>query len=156
MELIIACLIITVGIITLVGSLSMILSFSAKSRNRVFAELMAKSTMDRIRAHHYGDPEPYNWNGQESIRFVSEVDAIDAISGNAVQNLGFTRQIQYDNGSLVGNGSGNFDKATITITWNESNAGRQYADGGEKNKGFSRLKALIEVRKSVPDQKESD
>ncbi|MCE1246983.1 MAG: hypothetical protein LWY06_10095 [Firmicutes bacterium] len=150
-ELVIACLVIVTGILTLVSCYGLFTAFSAKSRNRVYAEIMAKSMIDRIRAHTYGDPEPFNWNGNTTITLVSEVPVAKALAAKSVTYENFEQSVAYANGSFVGKAKGNYDTVTVTIRWMERKAGGQYAGQGG-NPQYTTLKAVVEVRNSIADQ----
>jgi hypothetical protein len=150
-ELVIACLVIVIGILTLVSCYGLFTAFSAKSRNRIYAEFQAKSMMDRIRAHTYGDPEPYNWNGTTTVTLISELPVYEVLSGKHVSTCDFQRTITYDNGSFVGKGTKNYDIVTITIRWMEKKPGGQYASSGGGSQ-YTTLKAVVEVRNPIADQ----
>lgn len=150
-ELIVACVIITVAILTLLSTFSLVSALSAKTRNQIHADLMIKSMIDRIRAHRYGNPEPYNWNGTETIRIIPEMRISEAKSTPKVSTFTFTRKVDYENKSFIGKGNKDYDIVTITISWAESCPGKQKV-GKSKKEDVSRIQAVMEVRKSVPDQ----
>ena len=159
MELMVAMSIIVIGLLTMLGSFALFTTLSAKTGNRVYAEMMAKSMMDRIRAHHYGDPEPYNWNAAETLRILPDIEMNEALKQkrkkkqtSRVSHISFNRHIEYKNGSFVGKTQNNYDVITITIGWQERSPGRQYENPGDLQK--SRVRVVTEVRRNVPDQKE--
>lgn len=155
-ELIIACLIIAVAILTLISTYSLVAAMAAKSRNQIKADMIVKSMIDRIRAHRYGDPEPYNWKGQEIIRIIPEVPVSEALKVSKVSMFTFKRDIDYENKSFIGKGSQDYDIITITVSWAESHPGMQDRSSKGKGKGkkeaVSAIKAVMEVRRPVPDQ----
>ena len=82
------------------------------SRNRSVAILLAQSLMDDIETHTYGAPEPRRWTQNE------EKPVSVWVSGREQQML-FHKTVAYENGSFVGQGAGESDLVTVTITWRE-------------------------------------
>ncbi len=159
-ELMVAMCIIVIGILAMLGSFALFATLSAKTGNRVYAEILAKSMMDRIRAHRYGDPEPYNWSTGETLKILPDVTMSEALakkrSGkqkSSVTYLTFNKKVEYENGSFIGKTTDNYDVITITIGWSEKDPGHQFEKKGEK-KAESRLRVVTEVRRNIPDQKD--
>jgi len=150
-ELIIACLLIVTAILTLISTFSLVSALSAKTRDQIHADLMIKSMIDRIRVHRYGDPEPYNWNDSETIRIIPEIRITEAQSIQKVSTFIFKREVEYENKSFIGKGNKDYDRITITISWAESHPGKQDVGKGKKGE-VSRIQAVMEVRRPVPDQ----
>ena len=153
-ELIIAMVVIVTGLIMILNIVGSMSALAAKTRNRVYAEIMARSMLDRIRAHHYGDPEPEVWKNEEILKIIPDIPPKDAVnlSGRPVQGaISFKRDIKYENGSFVGKGSDNYDIVTVTITWHEARAGKKLQGAGVKS-NTSQLTFDVEVRRVVPDQ----
>ncbi|MCD4784157.1 MAG: hypothetical protein K8T10_10090 [Candidatus Eremiobacteraeota bacterium] len=152
-ELIIACVIITVAILTLLSTFSLVSTLSAKTRNQIHADLMIKSILDRIRAHRYGNPEPYNWNGTETIKIIPEMPISKVQAEPRVSIFTFTQKVDYENKSFIGKANKDYDTVTITISWAESTPGKQDVGKGKREES-SRIQTVMEVRRSVPDQYE--
>ena len=152
-ELMVAVLIIVLGIMAMVSSFAIFATMSAKTRNRVYAEVLAKSMIDRIREHEFGEPEPYNWNSSETVSILPDIPMHEALGrgkGTKVSRITFKKEVEYKNGSFVGKTDGNYDVITITISWEEKNPARV-----DKKPG-SKVKLVIEACKNIPDQEEED
>lgn len=143
----------------MMGSFALFATLSAKTGNRMYAELMTRSMMDRIRTHYYGDPEPFNWNSPETLLLLPDVEMSKALKGrkgshqdSKVNTITFYKHVEYENGSFIGKTQDNYDVITITIRWSEKSPSRQYQlEGGPAQSG---LKVVTEVRRNIPDQKE--
>ncbi len=116
--------IVVVGLLTMPGSFALFATFSAKTGNRMYAGMMAKSNLDRIRTHHYGDPEPYNWNSSETLKVLNDIQIYEVLKhGRSVKqkvkvsDITFNRKVEYQNGSFIGKTDYNYDEITVTITW---------------------------------------
>lgn len=157
-ELMVAMCIIVIGILALLGSFALFATLSAKTGNRMYAEMTAKAMMDRIRAHRYGDPEPFNWNSPSTLKVLNDIEINEVLknrkSGNQkvkVSNFSFNKSVEYKNGSFVGKTNDNYDEITLTITWNERSAPVKTGKGNQK---VNRLILVTEVRRNIPDQKD--
>ena len=155
-ELVIASFVLAVGLLALVSLYSSFYTLSVKSRNRVYAEIIAKSTMERIREHDYGEPEPPSWNENVTLRFFSEVDASSAVKGGSGPgaNLAvFKKKVEYQNGSFVGKTDDNYDAVTVTLTWEEAAPQKVRPNPLDKKvEGYTQIKFTTEVRRTIPDQ----
>ncbi len=155
-ELIVAMLVIVTGLIMILNLVGSMAVMSVKSRNRIYAEILARSMTDRIKTHEYGAPEPVNWTEDEIVKVIPETDAGNALKGSgdrAAIEAAFKKKVEYDNGSFVGKSDKNFDTVTVTISWQEAKPGRQLRGEGDKEDS-SQLRFDLEVRKIVPDQGE--
>lgn len=83
-----------------------------QSRNRTVAIMLAHNIMDEIEAHPYGSAPPKSW--------LTDVDrpVKGWVEGNR-QEMDFHKALTYSNGSFVGQGAGDSDVVTITISWRE-------------------------------------
>jgi prepilin-type N-terminal cleavage/methylation domain-containing protein len=82
------------------------------SRNRTVAILLAQSLMDDIETHTYGAAEPRRWS-------QSDEEPVSVWVSGRKQQMLFHKTVAYENGSFVGQSSGNSDLVTINITWRE-------------------------------------
>lgn len=155
-ELIVAMVVIVTGLIMILNLVGSMAVMSVKSRNRIYAEILARSMTDRIKTHEYGDPEPVTWTEDEIVKVIPETDARNAVKGGsprAVTQVAFKKKVDYENGSFVGKSDKNYDTVTITISWQEAKPGRQLRGEGVKE-DTSQLRFDLEVRKITPDQEE--
>lgn len=136
-ELMIATAVIAAALMTLMSIIGMSFRLATQSRQRSYAYLVGNSTLEKIRAHRYGESEPAYWKNPEYSRVTVEGTATPLTTE-------FRKEITYENGSFVGNGAGNSDAITIKITWVEGT--------GKGGAGVQKeLTMKTEVRRDVPE-----
>ena len=126
MEILIALAICLVAMVAFLGVFAKNNDHALGSRNRSVAILLAESLMDDIETHTYGAPEPRRWTESE------EKPVSVWVSGREQQML-FHKTVSYENGSFVGQGAGETDMVTVTITWREG-FGDDQTTTGDDNK----------------------
>lgn len=98
-------------------------SQALQTRNRTAAILLANSLIDEIEAHPYGDKRPLSW--ATGVKRPATV----VVAGQD-QQMEFHQQIDFENFSFIGGGSGETrDMVTIVLTWKESAGGDQTSKG---------------------------
>lgn len=112
MEIVIALGVTMVVLVAFLTVFSNSNKLAVGSRNRSVAIMMAQGLMDDIETHTYGNPEPQQWT-------VQDESPVSVWVGNREQKLAFQKTLKYENGSFVGQGAGNSDVVTVTITWRE-------------------------------------
>mgnify|MGYP003382064852 CR=1 FL=1 len=112
MEIVIALGVTMVVLVAFLDVFSNSNKLAVGSRNRSVAIMMAQGLMDDIETHTYGNPEPQKWT-------VQDESPVSVWVGNREQKLAFQKTLKYENGSFVGQGAGNSDVVTVTITWRE-------------------------------------
>ncbi|MFA5506435.1 MAG: prepilin-type N-terminal cleavage/methylation domain-containing protein [Vulcanimicrobiota bacterium] len=112
MEIVIALAVCCVALVAFLSIFAKNNDHALGSRNRSVAILLAESLMDDIEAHTYGTPQPRRWTQTE------EAPVEVWVSGRE-QQMKFHKTVTFENGSFVGDGSGDKDLITITITWRE-------------------------------------
>ena len=111
-ELIIAIAVVLMAFVVFMTVFSSSSRGSLQSRNRTAAILLANSLMDEIEAHPYGAPAPKSW--------TSAVDQpVHVWVEGRNQIMDFHKKLTYQNGSFVGNVTGDQDLVTINISWRE-------------------------------------
>lgn len=111
-EIAIACGLLVFGALTFLNVFSSSASFSAQSRNRTVATILAQNLLEEIEAHPYGAPAPLSWG--ETTETPTELWL-----GGRRQQMKFHKRFEYANGSFVGATDDNEDLVTVTITWRE-------------------------------------
>jgi prepilin-type N-terminal cleavage/methylation domain-containing protein len=112
------------------------------SRNRSVAIVLAQGLMDDIEAHTYGNPEPVAWT-------LPEESPVTVWVGHREQKMTFHRTLGYENGSFVGQGPGEHDVVTITISWREEMGDRQTGAALPSNPTSGDDNKQLEVRVPV-------
>jgi len=136
-EAIIAIMIILGAFLVVISLAAASLRYSTQSRNRIYAQMVAESMLEKIRAHNYGDPEPDFWKMTEISRVTTEGTDRPSVTE-------FKKTITYKNGSFIGNSDENFDIITIVISWEEGT--------GEQGQHRSHnLTIQTEVRRNAPN-----
>lgn len=138
-ELVIALVIITCGILTAISVLAASLRFSTQSRQQVYAYLVAESMLEKIKAHKYGEPAPKSW--KEPVYYKISVEGkSEPMLAEFKRDYNFTAVGA--NGSFVDSTKPQTeDIVTIIVTWVEG-TGRTSAGINKK------LELETKVRKS--------
>lgn len=114
MEIVISLAVTLVVLVSLLTVFSSSNKVAVASRNRSVAILLAQGLMDDIETHTYGHPRPQAWPATPE-----ETAPVRVFVGNREQAMIFQKSVTFENGSFVGEGTGQHDLATITITWSE-------------------------------------
>ena len=125
-EIMIALAVSTVALVAFLTVFTKNNSHAVGSRNRTVAILMAQSLMDDMETHTYGQPAPRWWEEENEAPVTVWV-------GGREQKMDFQKTITYENGSFIGDSSGNSDLVTITIHWRED-FGNDQAAASSANK----------------------
>ncbi len=83
-------------------------------RNRSLAILMAENMIEDVHAHPYGAAAPDSWP------LTEQAQTFMALVEGAPQQTVFHRQMRFENGSFIGNGTQSSDVAYITVSWDET------------------------------------
>jgi len=116
-ELVIAVVIITCGVLTALSVLAASLRFSTQSRQQVYAYLVAESMLEKIKAHKYGEPAPKSWN--EPVYYKISIEGkSEPMLAEFKRSYNFTAPGA--NGSFVDSTKlQTGDIVTIVVTWVE-------------------------------------
>lgn len=95
---------------------------AVQSRNRKLALMTAQSYLEEIRGHEYGRPAPSTWPLGEPIT----VDYPFYVNGKEVL-AEFKVSLKLETESLVGKSDKDFDRATLTVHWDEGLSGNEQA-----------------------------
>ncbi|MCD4785654.1 MAG: hypothetical protein K8T10_17670 [Candidatus Eremiobacteraeota bacterium] len=142
-EVIIALVVITCGILTALTVIAASLRFSTQSRQQVYAYLVAESMLEKIKAHKYGEPAPKSWKEPEYYKI--------SIEGKAEPMLAeFKRDYNFTaagaNGSFVDSTMPQTeDIVTIVVTWVEG-TGRTSAKSKKIELETKVKKSEVEVK----------
>lgn len=110
---------VTVGILVLallllLSVFTLSLSHGTQSRNAVLAKIEAENLVEEVLAHPYGAPAPAEWGGFRPLVVVEGRRVETALSSQVEVALD-----QGGNGSLLGQGKGDFDVVRIKVRWKE-------------------------------------
>ena len=112
-EILFAFSLICISVFTLISVFSKGSKHAVMSRNRTVAILLTHTLLDEVKAHPYGSKRPLRWNETKENPVTVWVEGRQ-------QNMDFTKEIRFKNGSFVDEGEGeNFDEVTITVRWKE-------------------------------------
>ena len=140
-EVVLAAFILVLASLILFRAFTANKRLAVQNRNRTAAQLLIGNLFEEIQAHPYGLPAPKDWppDKEPGANWQSagfpEVQEIPAYVEGKVQKMVFHRRLSYE-GSMVGNGTKNYDLATVTIQWSESG-----------HKGLKELSAQLLVRR---------
>lgn len=128
-EMVVCFGILAFAIPVLFSSFSSSYRFSAMTRNRSAAVLLAGSFLEELKSHEYGQPAPKTWPGDHGpppgwdakFNFGNpNFQRIDLLVYGRPARLEFYRQLKFENGSFIGRDPDQkTDKATLTLYWHE-------------------------------------
>lgn len=133
MELLLALVILLIAVPTIYTTIATSYRHSVVNRNRVAANLIARSFFEEVSAHHFGRPAPKSWpvptigalptsspNDWQALG-APAVEELMVFVENRQQQMKFLRQLALKNGSLIGkDASKGWDQVTLKITWKET------------------------------------
>ena len=119
-ELIVALAVIIIGFFTFFSVFSTGSHHAIQTQNRAAAIMIAQSYLDDFRVHHFGAPKPPQWDEkvETPVRMVIKDRQTEFV---------FHKKIEFETKAFIGEGSGDRDKATLTITWKEAVGANQAA-----------------------------
>lgn len=118
MELVLTLALVVMAFLVFMSIFSSSSRHSVQSRNRTVAILLANNLMDEFEAHKYGDPAPPSWTQPLAQPVQVWVESRS-------QQMDFHKRLQFQNGSFVGNTTGDQDLVNVTISWREGHGVRQ-------------------------------
>jgi type II secretory pathway pseudopilin PulG len=101
------------------------------TRNRMVALLIASTLGEELQAHPFGSPAPKHWPSDEAFdgnwqagRDSPQMERVNSAIEGRPSPMWFHKQLEFQQGSFVNPASVNkpnldWDRATITITWQE-------------------------------------
>jgi hypothetical protein len=109
-ELITASCLIVVGFFTFFSVLSTGSHQGVQADYHAAANLLAQSYLDDFRSHRFGAPAPPQWSQrlERPVRMISKGKKMELV---------FHKEIEYETGAFVGIASGDQDRVTLTIRW---------------------------------------
>lgn len=120
-EVIVASFILTICAGAILLGLMLSMSHSKESREQIMAQMLASSTIDELRAHRFGSPDPPpGWTRQGKL-WIRTVE-VPAVIGGLPSPSSFELSLDTSGG---GNPQSDQDITALTVAWTEPASGAQ-------------------------------